>query len=157
MALIAKSPVGLEVSEPKSNYLPEVILTVGIDESLESLRLGDRIKYLKNFAQNFNHYEFYANLSNDLAKDRKPTMAKLRAANLLNEDEFLSLYLKIDKDSELATKYKEELDDIELDQKKEKKVKKDQRPQLRPGGSDEDENKLKKKQDYVFTPPKLRL
>lgn len=157
MALIAKSPVGVNVTEPQSNYLPEVIFTVGIDEKLESLKLGDRMDYLKEFANNFDHHNFYADLGNQITKNRALVMSKLKEANLIPEEDFLSLYLKIDQDSELANSYKEQLNDIQLDPQKVKKAKKDQRPQLTPGSDDGDENELKKKQEYVFNPPKLRL
>lgn len=159
MALVAKSPVGLEVAEPKSNYLPEVIFTVGIDKNLELLKLGDRMEYLQDFANKFDHHDFYANLSNDLNKNRALVMAKLKEAELIPESDFLSLYLKIDQETELANSYKEMLNDLDLENKKTKKAKKEQRPQLtpKPGSDGDDEKELKKKQEYVFTPPKLRL
>ncbi len=157
MALIAKSPVGVNITEPQSNYLPEVIFTVGIDEKLESLKLGDRMEYLQDFANNFDHYEFYADLGNKLNQNRPLVMSKLKEAGLIAEEDFLSLYLKIDQDSELANSYKEMLSELKLDTKKVKQAKKDQRPQLTPGSDDGDENELKKKQEYVFNPPKLRL
>lgn len=147
-------------SKPRSipaRYRPEVILSLGFNKDLDSYRPKDKMEFIDNYKKTFDHNQFYADLTNDLRINQGLTMMKIRKGfDVKDSESFLNLYLKIDKDeNDFTAELKNELQDIQLENKG-KKAKKDQRPQLTPKPGMDEDDEMKKKEEYKFSPPKLR-
>lgn len=155
------SATGTKSRGVSAKYRPEVILTIGSDRSIDGYNIGDKMKYIDKFINDFNHNEFYANLTNDLRVNPGLVFMKMKKNMEITKPkdiiEFNELFLKIDREeSDFTAEIISEIQELELEHNINKKAKKGQRPKFTPsmGGGDDDK---KKKEENKFKAPKLSM
>jgi hypothetical protein len=155
MNLKMVSTNGAKARNVEGLYLPEVILTLGLQPEIKSMRPMDKLKYVREFMNGFNHDEFYADLSNDIKFNEGVLLHNMRKKlEIEKPEDFIELYLKVNRDEEHEVRkdLMNELDEIrELNPTAKPAQKQKQKPTLKPSFNDEDEVKHK------FKAPKLSL